>query len=180
LDFVDTSACCFRRTEILRAGGFNADLRVCEDQELSFRLAKAGVRIVFAPEARTYHQHCDRLVDYVRKKFRIAHWKVRVLRRHPDKALRDSHTPQTLKVQVGLAYMLALVVAGSPRWRWGPAAIVLCLYLAVSAPFLMSIAGRDKTVCIAAPALLLARDLALGAGLTLGAIDVARGGACAS
>jgi cellulose synthase/poly-beta-1,6-N-acetylglucosamine synthase-like glycosyltransferase len=180
LDFVDTSACCFRRKEILQAGGFDTELRVCEDQELSFRLSKAGVRIVFTPEARTYHHHCERPVDYVRKKFRIARWKVQVLRRHPDKALHDSHTPQTLKLQIGLAYALALVAAGSPRWSWRPAATVLCLYLAVAAPFLMRIAARGQWVWTLAPALLLVRDLALGAGLLTGVGDVVRNKPCGS
>src|SRR4029453_1077421 len=38
VDLVDTYACCFRRADLLRGGGFDVRLRCCEDQDLSFRL----------------------------------------------------------------------------------------------------------------------------------------------
>jgi glycosyltransferase involved in cell wall biosynthesis len=90
LDVVATYACCYRRRDLMRIGGFDPRLRVCEDQELSFRLAASGVRTALVPGARTYHTHCDGLWRYVRKKFRIARWKAHVVRRHPRMALRDS------------------------------------------------------------------------------------------
>jgi glycosyltransferase involved in cell wall biosynthesis len=169
LDFVDTYACCFRRTDLLRVGGFNSRLRVCEDQELSFRLSQAGVHVLFAPDARTYHSHCEDLTAYLRKKFRIARWKVRVLRQHPDKCLADSHTPQTLKLEIVLAYVLAWLVAAG-RWRF--AAMTLCAHLALTAPFVMRAVQRDRAMGTVAPGLLLSRDLALGAGIVIGVIDV--------
>jgi glycosyltransferase involved in cell wall biosynthesis len=176
LDFVDTYACCFRRADITRIGGFDARLRRCEDQEMSFRLAEAGVCVRFAPAARTYHLHCDDLRSYLRKKFRIARWKVTVLRRHPRKALRDSHTPQSLKVEVATAYAICLVLAFcavSPRRErtWLPLGAALGSYLALIAPFVVRNAWHDPTLALAAPAILFGRDLALGSGLGVGLLE---------
>jgi cellulose synthase/poly-beta-1,6-N-acetylglucosamine synthase-like glycosyltransferase len=176
LDFVDTYACCFRRDDILRIGGFDIRLRACEDQEMSFRLADAGVRIRFAPDARTYHVHCDDLWGYLRKKFRIARWKARVLRHHRGKILRDSHTPQSLKLEIASAYAICAALIFCARLdrrtrTWLPLAAALCAYVPLIAPFLLRGARRDPALALAAPAILFCRDLALGAGLGIGMLE---------
>lgn len=176
LDFVDTCACCFRRSDLTRLGGFDPRLRVCEDQELSFRMTDAGVRIDFAPDARTYHLHCDRVWPYVRKKFRIARWKPQVLRRHPCKAVRDSHTPQSLKLETAAscAICLAAGLITFGHWRvpcWQPLAAALSAYFMLIAPFVARAARCDLPVALAAPSLLFIRDLALWAGLVFGLFE---------
>lgn len=172
IDFVDTSACCFRRADILRVGGFDARLRVCEDQEMSFRLVQAGVRIEFAPEACTYHLHCGNALAYVRKKFRIARWKARVLRRHPVKMLSDSHTPQLVKLQMVLSCAVCLAAPACARGVWRPLVLALSAYAGAIAPFVMHVARRDMAVALIAPGMLFVRDLALSAGLLSGALDL--------
>jgi cellulose synthase/poly-beta-1,6-N-acetylglucosamine synthase-like glycosyltransferase len=176
LDFVDTYACSFRRADIIRVGGFDPRLRVCEDQEMSFRLAEAGVRVHFAPDARTYHLHCEDVTGYLRKKFRIARWKAAVLRRRPGKALHDSHTPPWLKVEVATAYAICVTSALYAVLRcraraWLPLSGLLWTYLALITPFVLRSARRDLPVALAAPALLFGRDLALGAGLGVGLLE---------
>jgi GT2 family glycosyltransferase len=176
LDFVDTYACCFRRADLNRIGGFDPHLRICEDQEMSFRLAEAGVRIRFAPDARTYHLHCANLWAYMRKKFHIARWKLRVLRRHPRKALHDSHTPQSLKVEVATAYAVCLAltfraVLHPRRLTWLPLGTAVGIYLFLIAPVVVRNARHDPTLALAAPAISFGRDLALGAGLVVGLLE---------
>jgi glycosyltransferase involved in cell wall biosynthesis len=176
VDFVDTYACCFRRADIIRIGGFDPHLRICEDQDLSFRLTGAGVRIEFAPDARTYHLHCANAWAYVRKKFRIARWKIRVLRRHPTKVLHDSHTPLLLKLQIVAAYLAcvsALCAGVVQRERaHRMLALLLLTYIGLIGPFVASATKRDPILGLAAPFLLLGRDLALGAGIAFGSFDV--------
>jgi cellulose synthase/poly-beta-1,6-N-acetylglucosamine synthase-like glycosyltransferase len=176
LDFVDTYACCFRRADINRIGGFDPKLRICEDQDMSFRLAEAGVRVRFAPDARTYHLHCANLWAYMGKKFHIARWKIRVLRRHPRKALHDSHTPPSLKVEVATAYAICLALAFRSvlhrRWlTWLPLGAALCTYLPLVAPSVVRNARHDPTLALVAPAISFGRDLALGAGLGFGLLE---------
>jgi GT2 family glycosyltransferase len=176
VDFVDTYACCYRRADIARVGGFDPRLRACEDQELSFRLADSGVRVRFAPDARTYHLHSESLRAYLSKKFRNARCKANVLRRHPRKALHDSHTPQGLKLEIVAAYLICLALAycAVPRRRertWLPLVAAVCIYFPLIAPFLGRSVGRDPRLALAAPALLFGRDLVLGAGLGVGFLE---------
>lgn len=184
IDFVDTYAACFRRDDLLRAGGFDTRLRQCQDQELSFRLTAQGIRIRFVEEARTYHLHADRLVGYLRKKYRIAWWKVAVLRRHPQKAVSDSHTPQGLKLEMaaacmtvcGAAAVLLLLLTGHADGGFGSlfrvvvstTAAAAALFMCLAAPFTVRAFRSDPAVgLITAPTLFL-RALALGAGLIAG------------
>lgn len=178
IDFVDTYAACFRRRDLVEIGGFDTRLRQCQDQELSFRLAARGVRILFVPEAQTYHLHEETLRGYLAKKRRIAWWKVAVLRRHPKKAVSDSHTPQTLKLEM----LAALGVAGSAlalpvlaalgAWPLGALALgaFAAAFAALCAPFTLRALRRDMAVGLAAPAILLLRDLALALGLARGIV----------
>jgi glycosyltransferase involved in cell wall biosynthesis len=173
VDFIDTYAACYRRADLLRSGGFDPRFRGCEDQELSFRLANAGLYMRFAPDARTYHRHADTLGAYVRKKFHIARWKVAVLRKHPRQAIYDSHTPPTLKLQVASTYAVCATAAALALRRengraWLVLAVALGVHAALTAEFVLRSAVRDPAVAIAAPAILFCRDLALGAGLGMG------------
>ncbi len=105
IDFVDTYSAAYRREVFLANGGFDTIFPTAsvEDQELSFRLAEKGYRLVFVPAARVYHRHNPTLRAYVRRKFYIGYWKALLAAWHPARMVRDSHTPQTLKVQMALA-----------------------------------------------------------------------------
>ena len=59
----------------------------------------------------------------------MGHWKVPVTRRHPGRAVKDSHTPQALKLQMGLAAVTAVAflvaaLASLAGWGLGPALAV--------------------------------------------------------
>jgi cellulose synthase/poly-beta-1,6-N-acetylglucosamine synthase-like glycosyltransferase len=186
IDFVDTYAACFRRADLVQAGGFDTRLRQCQDQELSFRLAAGGIRIRFVEEARTFHLHADRLSGYVRKKFRIAWWKVAVLRQHPDKVITDSHTPQGLKLEIAAAYMAVSATAGAVlllaagglsgsgavsamfNTAVTTAGVAAVLFMCLVAPLTGRALRRSVAVGLKTPPMLFMRALALGAGLIAG------------
>jgi GT2 family glycosyltransferase len=172
LDFVDTYSAAYRRQALLDIGGFDATLPFVEDQELSFRLAEAGHRMMFVPQAAVYHQHPEGWHRYAAKKLHIAYWKRQVLRRHPGKLLRDTHTPWTLKAQILLAAFSLVLAAASllfPKAVWLLAA-ELGAFVATTVPFLRKAWRRDRPVaCIAVPALYL-RAWSLGIGYMLGLV----------
>jgi len=179
IDFVDTYAAGYRRALLLASGGFDRTFPSAsvEDQELSFRLARQGHKLVFAPAACVYHWGHPRTAwAYAHRKFRIGYWKVLVARRHPGKLWRDSHTPPVLRVQVGLAALgLACLLAGLvwPVLAWGSAFTGL-LFLLTTLPFAAKTWHRDRLVALASPALLLLRALALGSGFAAGTAAHAR------
>lgn len=179
IDFVDTYSAAYRRDIFLMNGGFDTTFPTAsvEDQEFSFRLAAQGYRLVFVPGAVVYHQHNRTLNEYVRRKYWIGYWKALVMRRHPAKLAHDSHTPQILKMQIGLAALGGvLLVAGALATNllfvfggglaWG------LLFLS-GLPFYIKVAFRDAPVLMVAPILIFARAWALGWGFLLGTLRFA-------
>jgi glycosyltransferase involved in cell wall biosynthesis len=176
IDFIDTYAAGYRRDVIVALGGFNPAIRYNEDQELSYRVAAAGGEMHFVPAAQVYHQHAATLAAYCRKKFRIGYWKIAVLTAHPGTLVRDSHTPQSQKLQMGLAGGILAAVGGGLRWRrlWWVAGLGLGVFAASTAPFTWKALRRDPAVGVVAPGLLLARAVALGSGFACGLIRAGR------
>ena len=182
IDFVDTYSAAYRRDILLANDGFDERFDYLEDQELSFRLAAQGHKMVFQPTAVVDHVHSANLGDYLRKKRTIGFWKAQVVRRYPDRAVQDSHTPQIMKVQMLLSVLLAVsillgaagLIMGPGRWDLSaalfvsPAAVTGLLFLATTLPFVVKAWPKDQAVAIASPVLLLGRALALSAGYTLG------------
>lgn len=178
IDFIDTYSAAYRRDIFLAHGGFDESFPTAsvEDQEFSFRLARQGYRMVFEPAAQVLHLHDADLADYWRRKFYIGYWKALLLRQHPDRMVRDSHTPQVLKVQMAIwcALVALLPAAGigsiwrPGRWLWRPVLLLLALFLATVAPLQRKLVRRSPLLALAAPILLAVRSLALSAGLLAG------------
>ncbi len=178
IDFIDTYSAAYRRDVLLANGGFDERFDYLEDQELSFRLAARGCWMEFREEAVVEHLHSATLAAYLRKKAIIGYWKAQVVRRFPGRAVKDSHTPQVMKVQMLLAVFLAatsvsgglVALAGVGRWGGSalyaltPALMAAVVFLATTIPFLRKAWRKDRAVALAAPFLLLGRALALSAG----------------
>jgi lipopolysaccharide/colanic/teichoic acid biosynthesis glycosyltransferase/glycosyltransferase involved in cell wall biosynthesis len=178
IDFVDTYSAAYRREVFLANGGFDPLFPTAsvEDQEFSFRLARKGYRLVFVPQAAVYHLHDTTLRQYWQRKFGIGYWKALLLRWHPDRAVRDSHTPQILKAQIGLIALLGFSLLMVPFWvlaRWFALSVTVAFAI-TAAPFLYRVICRDPVVAVAAPFLLIARALALGTGLVAGFLRFSR------
>lgn len=192
IDFVDTYSAAYRRDIFQANRGFDTIFPTAsvEDQELSFRLAEKGYRLVFVPQAQVYHRHNPTLRAYIRRKFYIGYWKALLARWHPTRLVKDSHTPQTLKLQMILAAItLAALVAGGltaaagamgllAAWVWESALVVAGLaalaFTLTGIPFLAKVWRRDRGVFLAAVRLLWVRALALGVGFGLGLLRFRR------
>lgn len=176
IDFVDTYAAAYRRDLFLESGGFDPNYLLDEDQEYSFRLAEQGHRLVFAPEATVYHRHTSTAWAYARRKIGLGRWKVRVLMRHPARAIRDSYTPWTQKAQIMLL-PLALGAGVAALWGllpWSLTVLTVILGLLSSLPLIAKAAGQGWQVALVAPALILVRAFSLGLGLAWGTAGLLR------
>jgi len=170
IDFVDTYAAAYRRDVFASQGGFDPEFLRNQDQEFSFRLARAGYKLVFAPQAVVYHQHPDTIWHYARRKMLTGRWKVRVHVVHPSKALRDSYTPWTQKAQLLLLPLAIVTVLAAVLGQssWSLFALVVLMGLLSAVPLMVKAARQGWEVVAAAPVLLLVRTLALGLGLVWG------------
>jgi cellulose synthase/poly-beta-1,6-N-acetylglucosamine synthase-like glycosyltransferase len=170
IDFVDTHAAAYRRDVFCEHGGFDARFLLDEDQELSYRLARARCKLVFAPEARVYHRHPPTVWSYAWRKVQVGRWKLRVLARHRAKAVRDSYTPWTQKAQIALLPLAGASAAAAALGltSWLPAMLLAVMGLISAAPLTAAARRQGWAVAICAPPLILLRALALGIGLVWG------------
>ncbi|MGQ9718185.1 MAG: glycosyltransferase [Anaerolineae bacterium] len=172
IDFIDTYAAAYRRDVFLQAGGFPTDVPVpsVEDVDLSFRLAQAGHRLIFAPDARVWHTHPSTLKAYLVRKARYGFWRGLLYLRHPEKIRGDTHTDPALKKQFLLLLLTGLFIVGGIFWRllFLGAVGTLLLFFASTLPFVRWAWGRDRAVAMAWPGVTLLRGLIQGAGLALG------------
>jgi len=173
IDFVDTYAAAYRRDVFLAAEGFDPKFAKAsvEDQELSFRIAEQGHRLVFAPQAAVFHWgHATTAFAYAWKKCKIAFYKIEVLKQHSSKAWQDAHTPQRLKAQIlilgiGLCSLLPSLVWPSLLWVTTGCGV---LFFLTTIPFVAKAWKQDPSVAVVSPLLLLLRALALGSGMAAG------------
>jgi cellulose synthase/poly-beta-1,6-N-acetylglucosamine synthase-like glycosyltransferase len=172
IDFIDTYSAAYRRKTFLENGGFEKAFPVpcVEDQEFSFRLARKGYRMVFAPDAIVYHHHDRSVGEYIRRKFGIGYWKAFMLRWMPERMFQDTHTPATQRAQIGLLACMLLTMLVGILWP-GAWVIVLALILGfyfTALPFMVHLVFNDWRIILIAPVMILLRAGALGFGLLWG------------
>lgn len=171
IDFIDTYSAGFKRDIFLSVGGYDTSFPVAcsEDIELSYRLSARGYKMVFNPEAIVFHQHPNNLLDYLKKKFKFAYWRVKAVSKNPDKIVKDSHTPFVMKLQVILLFVIILSLF-FVRLFPGITLFLLVVYIIMSAPFTVKAIKKDAAVGILSPGILFLRSIAQLFGLAGGII----------
>jgi len=173
IDFIDTYSAAFRRERFLEMSGYDTSFPVAcaEDVELSYRMSARGWKMKFVPAAIVYHTHPDTFSRYLKKKYKFAFWRVLAVRKNPSKGVKDSHTPQIMKLQLlfAPALMLAVVLDLVLRPKVPATVLVLAGFLLTTLPFTLRAIRKDPIVGILSPVLLAARAcaqvLGVGAGL---------------
>jgi len=174
IDFIDTYSAAFRRDRFLEMTGYDTSFPVAcaEDVELSYRMSARGWKMKFAPAAIVYHTHPDSLSAYLKKKYKFAFWRVLAVRKNPSKAVKDSHTPQLMKLQLLFAPVLLASLAFDLAVRpvVPASAIVLTVFFISTLPFTMRAIVKDPVVGLLSPALLAARACTQLLGVSTGLI----------
>ena len=115
-------------------GGYNEEMACNEDDELSFRLRKAGGKVMLIPDLESRYYPRSSLLKMTKQFFRYGYWKVRVMQFHPNQ-MRPSHfIPGVFTLALAGGPPLAVVVplAG---WAWaGMMALWLLGALASAVP----------------------------------------------
>jgi glycosyltransferase involved in cell wall biosynthesis len=171
IDMVDTYSAGFRRDVFLSMGGFDPSFPFPnnEDTDLSYRMSLRGYKMVFNPNAIVWHSgHPDNFKGYMKLKFWRGYWRMVVYRRYSNKIIKDSYTPQTLKLQICLAFLsLSCWVLMWLLPSAMPYAFVICiiLFLMSSVEFMRLALRNDKRIGILSPFFLFMRAIALGSGI---------------
>lgn len=129
VDHVCTGNSVYRAAAIEEVGLFDEDLGYGYDNRMSYRLVKAGHRLVFEREARSRHAWRENLGGYLRQQFGQGYGRLDLVWRHPERvggdavsgALMILHAPTMLAAVVSLAVLVGSAAAGRP---WPPAGLL--------------------------------------------------------
>jgi GT2 family glycosyltransferase len=178
IDFIDTYSAAFLRPRFLEMNGYDTSFPVAcaEDIELSYRMSARGWKMKFAPAAIVYHTHPDTLSRYLKKKYKFAFWRVLAVRKNPGKGVKDSHTPQIMKLQLLFAptLLFAVIFDVVVRPSVSVSALVLIAFLLSTLPFALRAIAKDPVVGILSPLLLATRACAQFLGVASGVIYAGR------
>lgn len=83
-----------RRDVLEQVHGFDESYRTAsgEDNDLSYKILKAGYKIAFRGDALVAHHHTERLWKYLKEQYRHGYWRTRLYRDHPDMIKGDDYT----------------------------------------------------------------------------------------
>ncbi|MEW6066933.1 MAG: glycosyltransferase [Nitrospirota bacterium] len=178
IDMVDTYSAAFRKKTFWEAGGFDESFPVAnnEDTDLSYKLSKMGYKMVFNPNAIVYHlNHPASIKRYARLKFWRGYWRMVVYKRYPDKMVKDTYTPQTLKLQI-LSLFLSLMCLSLiwllPHLMLYPLIFSVILFCISTLPFTLLAIKNDAVIGILSPFFISVRAASLGLGIIWGLISI--------
>jgi GT2 family glycosyltransferase len=106
------------RRALESVGGFDATFPAPsgEDNDLSYRLRDAGVRIAFVADAVVDHHHPTSLRRYLAEQMRHGEWRVVLYARHPRRVRGDGYAGPAELAAPPLA-LLALALAAAAPFR---------------------------------------------------------------
>jgi len=170
IDFVDSYSAAFRKDAFWDVGGFDESFPKAnnEDVDLSYKLSSKGYKMVFNPEAVVYHRHPNSLRRYFKTKLGRGYWRMFVYKRFPRKAIKDSYTPQSLKLQILLFYLSLASLSGLfLGFKYLPIPTGF-LFLLTMIPFSLRALRKDIRVGLLSPFFLTLRAVAIGIGAIAG------------
>ena len=117
-------------------GGFDSAYRSAsgEDNDLSYRILKAGWQIAFRPQAKVAHLHPEKLWRYLKDQYRHGFWRAKLYKEHPDMVGGDDYTLLRDRVEpaliLGIAGCAALTLFGITSLFW-PFFTILLVYTCI-------------------------------------------------
>ena len=181
IDMVDTYSAAFRKDIFQELGGFDTSFPEPnnEDTEFSYRMAGHGYRMVFAPDAVVRHlNHPDAVVRYFRLKFSRGFWRMMVYRMFPGKMMADSYTPQSLKAQIMVLFLIEtslLLFFVDPLFAGGLLFFGIVIFFLLSLSFVQTAWKKDRHVAVLSPLFLALRAGAIGSGALWGLLRICSG-----
>lgn len=140
--FVDTVAFPgYRRKTLEESGQFNEELVRNQDDEMNYRIRKAGGKILLSPEIRSRYYSRAGFRALWRQYFQYGYWKVRVLQMHP----RQMKARQFVPFLFVLSLILLTAVSIFEPLALYTLLMLIGIYLAANAAATIASAARIRT-----------------------------------
>jgi len=176
IDFIGSYSAAYKKKVFLEFNGFNEKFHSAsgEDPELSYRMEKKGLKLVFNPDAVVFHSHPESFPQYLKIKFFRGYWRILLYKNHQDKMIKDSYTPQILKFQIILLYamIIGLITELVIPINFIPFYAFLLIFLITLIPFALKALKKDFFIGLISPIMIFFRTFAFCTGLIWGLIKV--------
>lgn len=120
------------RSLFARVGLFDEELVRNQDDEFSYRIRKAGGRIICSPAMRSRYQNRQSWIQLIRQFFQYGMWKTRVLQKHPAQMSVRHFVPPAFGALVGLGLVSAPVSVVGPVAAISAAAVYSAIMLVIA------------------------------------------------
>ena len=170
-DWIGSYSAGYRKAAFLEFGGFDESYPMAsgEDPDLSYKMARAGYKLVFNQSAVVYHMHPETLSRYAKQKYWRAVWRVRLYKKNKEKIASESYTPWSLKLQIALFYLFFISAIALPLSGSQLIVAVICIaFLLSTIPLSIPNARKDAFAGIATPFFVVVRTAAFASGLLRG------------
>jgi succinoglycan biosynthesis protein ExoA len=160
---------CWRKEVLQKIGLFDEELVRNQDDELNFRLIRAGGKIFQSPRIRCWYEPRVSLLALASQYFQYGYWKVRVIRKHGSPASLRHLVPAAF---VGTLFLLSLASFFTVTAEYA-LAIVLGLYIMANLAASLAICRDKHHLLPVMPLVLATYHFSYGFGFlaaTLGAI----------
>ena len=176
IDFIGSYSAGYRKDVFLMHGAFDESFSMAsgEDPDISFKISKAGHKMVFNENAVVYHNHVDSLGAYLKQKFWRAYWRILLYRKHPDKMTGESYTPQTLKIQIfllGIMFLSFIFSFFFSQLLTLALSMILLLFISTM-PLAFKNIKKSFSVGVMTPFVSIMRTVAFILGLAYGALKI--------
>jgi len=128
-----------KRSVYEKIGGYDENLIKNQDDEFSYRLRKAGGRIICNPQVKSTYISRSTYQSLWRQYFQYGFYKVRVLQKHPLQMLPRQFVPLLFV----LALILSLVLTAVFTWGWIAFASLVALYASANLAVSLMLAKRE-------------------------------------
>lgn len=125
VDHLSTCNVIYRRSILESLGPFNTDLRIGYDVDMSYRIGRAGKRMVLRRDAVCLNHWREQAGGYFRQQFRYAYDRLELAARYQEKVLGDNIVGPRMLVQVpilmallGATGMCSWFYARTGEWVW--------------------------------------------------------------
>ena len=176
-DHVCTGNTAYRASALHAVGLLDEAMGYGYDNDLSYRLTKAGYRLAFCRDAVSIHCWRDHTAGYVRQQFGVGYGRLDILRRHPSRVRGDAvsnglmmaHAPLTLIALALLAASGLAAIGGTSVPGLAPLAAGILALLAAERLAAGVTAWRltHDPVALAFPLAHLVRNIAWAAAIVV-------------
>lgn len=108
VDFLGSFNVSYRKKVLQKVGGFDTSFRDAsgEDNDLSYKVRKAGYKLIFDSDIKVGHFHTTKLFNYLREQYRHGYWRIMLYKIHPEMVKGDEYAGVLDFIQPPLAMVV--------------------------------------------------------------------------